>query len=336
MGEIGCEFFAAGDVTLENGEILNDTRLGYATFGALNRAADNAIVMPTHFGGTHEHSQYLIGSGRALDPDRYFIVIPNLLGNGVSTSPSHGLGADFPRVTIADNINLQYRLLTEALGVKALALAVGHSMGGVQAYHWAMMYPQFVQRAAPICGAARISTHNWVFLEGMRGSLQADPAWAEGRYKSQPIKGLATMARAWGAWPPSSHFYRNRFYEGLGFSSAEDFLTRYWEAFYTAMDANNVLAQIATWQSADISRVAHFDGDFGNALASIEIPVTVMPSRTDAYFPPEDSENETALMPNATLAVIESEWGHWAGSGRNPADTDFIDTQLKNLLADNT
>jgi len=333
MTETTFEIFAAGDVTLESGETLADARLAYCTRGTLNAAQDNAIIMPTHFGGTHEHSQYLTGEGRALDPARYFIVTVNLIGNGVSSSPSNVGGAAFPVVTIADNVRLQRRLLVETFGVQKLALAVGHSMGAVQAYHWAALFPDFVERVGAICGAAKISRHNDVFLEGMRGILTADPAWMGGHYEEQPIVGLRTMARAWGAWPPSSHFFRHGYYETLGYTSVDDFMERYWEAAYTSMDANNVLAQIATWRSADISANELYGGDFAKALGAISARVWVMPSTTDAYFPSEDSAVEVGFMNDAKLCPIDSHWGHWAGSGRNPADTDFIDLQLKALLS---
>jgi homoserine O-acetyltransferase len=332
MSELTLEIFSAGDVELESGETLPDARVAYCVRGTLNGTKDNAIIMPTHFGGTHEHSQYLTGDGRALDPERYFIVTVNLIGNGVSSSPSNAGGVAFPVVTIADNVRLQRRLLIEMFGVQRLALAVGHSMGAVQAYHWAALYPNFVERVGAICGAAKISRHNDVFLQGMQGILTADPAWMDGHYDVQPLLGLRTMARAWGAWPPSSHFFRHAYYEKLGYSSVDDFMERYWEVTYTGMDANNVLAQIATWRSADISANELYKGDFEKALASITARVCVMPCISDAYFPPDDSEIEISHMNGAVLRPIRSQWGHWAGSGRNPEDTDFIDQQLKELL----
>lgn len=333
MGEDTILTFRAGDVTLASGTVLADVRLVYRVFGTLNATSDNAVVVPTHFGGTHEQSLYLIGADKALDPAKYFIIVVNLLGNGQSSSPSHGLGSHFPTVTIADNVRLQHRLLTRELGVTRLALVVGHSMGGVTAFHWAAMYPDLVARAAPICGAARISTHNYVFIEGMRGILTADPAWQDGAYTEQPRRGLRAMARAWAAWPPSAHFYRHALYKELGYVSLEDFLERYWEATYTHMDANNLLAQMSTWESADIGADPRYGGEFARALAAITARTFVIPCSSDAYFPPEDSAIEVAGMRNAELRTIESRWGHWAGSGRNPVDTVFIDRQLGELLA---
>jgi homoserine O-acetyltransferase len=98
------------------------------------------------------------------------------------------------------------------------------------------------------------------------------------------------------------------------------------------MDANNILAQIATWRSADISNNTLYVGNFRAALAAITARAIIMPCVSDAYFPPEDSEFEVRHMTHADCRPIKSQWGHWAGSGRNAADTDFIDAQLKELL----
>ncbi len=327
-----ARIFHAGDVGLDSGQTLPGAFLAYQTFGTLNAAGDNAVLIPTHFGATHLNSLYLLGEDKALDPRAFFIVVVNLIGNGLSSSPSNTLGAAFPRVSVADNARLQYRLLSEELGVKRLALAVGFSMGAIDVYHLAALYPPFVARLAPICGAARISVHNDVFLSGMRGVLTADPVWNGGHYATQPLLGLGTMARAWAAWPPSAHFYRRELYRRLGYTSIDDFLARYWEATFCALDANNVLCQIATWRSADIGADALYGGDFTRALGAIEARSFVMPCLTDAYFPPEDSRLEVSHLRAAELRPIDSHWGHWAGSGRNPEDTAFIDRQLSELL----
>ena len=329
--------FTAGDVTLQSGDTLSDARLAYATHGSLNSDKSNVVLIFTHFGGRHGDSEYLIGEDKALDPQRYFIVVINLLGNGLSSSPSNaGSPADkarFPGVSICDNVRLQHRLLVETFGIERIALALGHSMGAQQAYHWGALYPDMVERIAPICGSARTSIHNYAFLEGMRAVLTADPAWRDGDYESPPAAGLRALARAWAPWPPSQGFYREEKYQDLGFASLEAFLVDYWETMYLSLDANNILAQISTWQRADISANDLYGGDFAAALAATRAHAIVLPCRTDTYFPPQDSEFEAAHMPNAELRVIPSDWGHWAGSGKNPTDTAFIDRALKDLLA---
>jgi homoserine O-acetyltransferase len=205
-------------------------------------------------------------------------------------------------------------------------------MGAVQAYHWAVHCADLVLRFAAICGAARASEHNRAFLQGMAAALTADANWNEGRYVQQPAKGLRAMALAWAAWPPSAHFYRQRLYTQLGYSSLDEFLERYWVATYGVMDANNLLCQIQTWCDADISRNNRFAGDFPAALRAITARALVMPCLNDAYFPPHDNKIEVDGMSNAEFKPIDSAWGHWSGSGRNSEDLAFIDSNLTELL----
>jgi homoserine O-acetyltransferase/O-succinyltransferase len=322
---------------LQSGMTLPDARIVYEVHGSPNRARDNVVVFPTRFGGTHADNAYLIGPGRALDPQRWCIVVPNMLGNGVSSSPSNAApelsGGRFPLTTIHDNVVLQQRLLAEVLGVDRLALVVGWSMGGQQAYEWAAAFPDRVPRAAVLCGAARTTPHTHVFLEGMRAALTADAAYAEGDYTEPPRRGLRAMGRAWAGWALSQAFYREHMYRGLGYSSLEDFLVRYWEGMYLGRDANNLLAMIATWQRADVSANERYAGDFAAAMAAIAADVLVMPGRTDLYFPPEDSEIEVAHLARGELRVIPSVWGHYAGGGRAEEDVRFIDGALTELLA---
>jgi homoserine O-acetyltransferase len=330
--------FEAGDVTLQSGAVLPATRLVYCTHGRLNAARDNAILYPTHYLGTHDSNAWAIGSGRALDPDRYFIIIPNMLGAGVSSSPSNTPaphdGPRFPLVSVRDNVLLQHRLVTEVFSLTTLALVTGHSMGALQTFQWGALFPGMVQRIAPFCGSARTSRHNWLFLEGCKSALLADAAFAGGDYAAAPTVGIRAFARVYAGWAWSQTFFRRRLdREALGLPSMEAFLTQLWEPVFQACDANNLLAMLATWQAADISADPRFNGDLEQALAAITAKAIVMPCRTDLYFPPEDSEHEVAHMPNAELRVIPSVWGHLAGGGLNPEDAGFIDSAIRDLLA---
>ena len=330
------DVFEAGDIVLQSGMTLPDCRLAYVTRGALDDDGSNVVLVFTHFGARHGDCEYLIGEDKALDPRKYFIVALNLLGNGLSSSPSIAKPpfdkGRFPGVTILDNVRLQHRLVIQELGARRIRLAVGHSMGAQQAYHWGALYPDLVERIAPICGAARTSIHNTCFLEGIRAVLTADPAWRDGDYDEPPAAGLRAVARAWAPWPPSQGFYREERYRELGHASLEAFLVDYWERWCLSLDANNLLSQIWTWKRSDISANTLYHSRFEAALAAINARAIVMPSQTDTYFPPEDSAYEVAHMPNAELRPIPSNWGHWAGSGRNRDDTAFIDRALRDLL----
>lgn len=333
------QIFELGDLRLQRGATLRGARLAYKTFGKLNARKDNLIVYPTWYSGQHADNEWLIGKGMALDPDKYCIVIPNMFGNGLSSSPSNTPepcnAARFPAVTACDNVRAQHRLVTEIFGVERLPLVVGWSMGALQAFHWGALYPDMVERIAPFCGSAKCSRHNFVFLEGVKAALTADAAWNNGWYEKKPEKGLRAMARVYAGWGFSQAFYRQELdLKAMGYSSLEDFLVSFWEGIFLPRDANNLLTMLWTWQNGDISDNELYKGDFRKALAAIKAKTYVMPGRTDLYFPPEDSEFEVAHMPNAQLIPFESVWGHFAGGpGTSPEDVKFLDGKLKELLA---
>ena len=224
--------------------------------------------------------------------------------------------------------------LLRCWAIERVALVVGWSMGAQQTYQWGALYPDMVERIAPICGSARTSRHNFVFLEGVKAALTADDAWNNGWYESPPYKGLRAMGRVYAGWAVSQAFYREEVYLDIGYSSLEDYLVAFWEGRRLFADANDFLAMLRTWQNADISLNDKYNGDFAKALGAITARAIVMPGRTDLYFPPEDNEIEVSMMPNAELRPIESIWGHLAGSpGLNPTDAAFVDAALRELLA---
>jgi homoserine O-acetyltransferase/O-succinyltransferase len=334
---VDYEIFELGEVRLEMGETLRDAKLAYRTYGSLNDAKSNAIVYPTWYSGQHYDNEWLIGEGMALDPARYCIIVPNMLGNGLSSSPSNTPPpydrARFPRVTVYDNVSVQHRLVTERFGIQRLQLVTGWSMGAGQTYQWAVSHPEMVPRILPFCGSARTSRHNFVFLEGVKVALTADAAFREGWYDTPPTKGLRAMARVYAGWGYSQAFYWEELYTQLGYSSLEDFLVGFWEGFFLRKDANNLLTMLWTWQHGDLGATPGFDGDLERALGAIRAKAIVMPAEKDLYFPPEDNAYEVRHMPNAELRVIPGVWGHFAGGGVNPTDTKFIDDSLKELLA---
>jgi homoserine O-acetyltransferase/O-succinyltransferase len=331
------EIFELGDVTLQSGMTIRNAQLAYKTYGTLNAEKSNVIVYPTWYSGQHYDNEWLIGAGMALDLQKYFILIPNMFGNGLSSSPSNTPApmdkARFPNVTIYDNVRLQHRLVTEKFGIEKIALVTGWSMGAQQTFQWGASYPDMVERIAPFCGTAKTWPHNFVFLEGVKAALRADSAWNNGWYVEEPATGLRAVGRVYAGWGFSQAFYREELYRELGYSSLEDFLVAYWEGFFLRRDANNLLTMAWTWQNGDISANPQYNGDFEKALGSIKAKAIVMPGQTDLYFTPEDGEYEARHMPNASFRPIHSIWGHFAGGGINPEDTKFIDDNLKELLA---
>ncbi|HUN40798.1 MAG TPA: alpha/beta fold hydrolase, partial [Acetobacteraceae bacterium] len=166
--------FDAGDVTLQSGAVLAKARLSWKAHGTLSPQGDNVVLYPTSYGAQHPDLEWLISPDGVLDPTRWFIVIPDMFGNGLSSSPSDT--QDYPAlVTIFDNVRVQRRLLTEQFGVARLACVYGWSMGALQAYHWAALFPDDVARVVVNCGVARTAVHNQVFLKGLMATLEAAP-----------------------------------------------------------------------------------------------------------------------------------------------------------------
>ncbi|HTS52565.1 MAG TPA: alpha/beta fold hydrolase [Burkholderiales bacterium] len=329
--------FELEDLVLQTGATVREAKLAYKTHGRLNADKSNAIVYPTPYSAHHSDIEWPIGPGKALDPQRYFIIVPDMLGNGLSSSPSNTPQpydrARFPNVTVYDNVVAQHRLVTEGFGISRVALVVGWSMGAQQTFQWAASHPEMVERIAPFCGTARTTPHNLVFLEGIKAALTADAAWTEGWYEKQPARGIRAFARVYAGWGFSQPFYKQELYRQLGFSSLEDFLIGFWERRFLRRDANDLLAMLWTWQHNDLGSTPGCGGSLEHALGSIRAKALVMTGQTDLYFTPEDIQYEASHIPDASFRVIPSVWGHQAGNGLNPDDSRFIDEALKGLLA---
>jgi homoserine O-acetyltransferase len=331
--------FDLGTFELQCGLTLPEAHVTYETYGELAPDKSNVILYPTSYGAHHTDIDWLIGPDRVLDPQHYFIVIPNQFGNGLSTSPSN-LAEPFgngrvPLFTHWDNVHAQERLLREQFGVTDLALIYGWSMGGQQALHWGAIFPDRVARLCAVCTSARTSPHNKVFLEGIRAVLTADAAWQGGRFVERPIRALRAFSRVYAGWALSQTFYRERMWADVGYASLEDFLVRNWEGNFLRRDAPDLLSMIDTWMASDISDNAIYGGDLGKALGAIKARSLIMPSTTDLYFTLADSELETAMMNNAELLPIVSDWGHRAGNPLlSPADEKVLRDAVRRLLGD--
>jgi len=168
--------FELGDLDVERGGTIADAKLSWQSHGTLNSARDNVIIYPCSYTASHSDLSWLIGPDQILDPTQWFIVIPKMFSNGLSSSAADT--PDFPKlVTMYDNVRAQHRLLTEHFNVDRVAAAYGFSMGAGQAYHWAAGFPQAVDRAIVVCGSARTSLHNRVFLSGLLRTLEATPEY---------------------------------------------------------------------------------------------------------------------------------------------------------------
>jgi len=335
----GVSLFKLGDVKLQCGMTLPDATLAYKTWGKLNAAKDNVIVYPSWYSGFISDNEWLIGTDKALNPEKYFIIVPCALGNGQSSSPSNTPQpfdrSRFPKVSLYDNVMQQHRLVT-SFGIEKIKLVTGWSMGGQQTFQWASLFPDMVERAAPFCASTKTAPHNFVFLEGVKAGIITDAAWNGGWYDEEPTRGLRSVGRIYAGWGLTQGFYKEELWREHGFASLEDFLVGFWEKFFLLRDANNMLAMLSTWQNADISANHLYNGDHKKALGAIKARITVLSPARDLYFPIEDNAWEVKQMTNALGGAkhveIPGHYGHFAGGGLCDADTACIDAELRKLL----
>jgi homoserine O-acetyltransferase len=326
---------ALGDLTLRSGAVLPDAVLSFKTYGTLAPDRSNVVLFPTSYSAQAADQEWLIAPDGILDPTRWFVVVPDMFGNGLSSSPSNTPA--YPAlVTTADNVLAQRRLLAERFGIDRLACVYGFSMGAQQSYHWAALFPEAVERAIVVCGSARTADHNKVFLLSLLATLEAAPEHlGNGRFSAEPVAALRAFARIYAAWAMSQDWYRAGLHlASTGAASLDEFLDLHWAPGFTRRRAADLYAQAMTWLHADISDDPRYGGDLVAALDAITARVLLVPSRTDLYFPVADNADEVARLRHAELRPIPSIWGHRAGNPTaEPAARAFLRKAVADWLA---
>jgi homoserine O-acetyltransferase len=332
------DLISIGRLDLEEGGVIGDCQLAVATFGTLNEAKDNAILVTTWYSGTHQiFRDVYIGSGHALDPSRYFIVVIDQIGSGLSTSPHNAPDeiamSRFPKVRIGDDVVAQERLLREHFGIERLQLVTGGSMGAQQTYEWAVRFPDKVLRAAPIAGTAQNTPHDFLFTKALVEAITSDPGFADGEYKSNAdvAAGLTRHAGIWAVMGFSTEFWKLEVWRALEFESKEAFLAGFLEPYFTAMDPNDLLCMAWKWQRGDVAR--HTGGDLAAALGRITARTFVLPISEDMFFPVRDHQAEQVHIANSELRVIDDILGHLGLFGVAPTYIGQVDRHLGDLLA---
>jgi len=327
--------FKLDHFALQCGAVLPQAEVVYQTYGELSPQRNNVILYPTSYGAQHPDIDWLIQPNGILDPTRWFILIPNMFGNGLSTSPSNTMRCKEPNFWFSpyDNVRAQAQLLREVFHIEQLELIYGWSMGAQQAYYWGALYPERVKRIAALCGTARTTPHNRIFLESLQSALKGDPMWNGQSFDGIPDRGFRTFARIYASWAASQTFYRRGLFYQFGYTSLEDYLWRGWEQNYRKRDPHNLLAMLDTWLHCDVSDNPIYEGDYPRALQAIQAKTLVMPSTSDLYFTIEDCAAEAELIPQAEFRPIPSVWGHRAGNpSQNPEDAAFIRQAIEELL----
>lgn len=311
------------ELVLENGAVLREVPVAYQTWGTLNVAGDNVIVVCHALTGNADAADWwggLIGPGRALDTEHYFVVCANIIGSPYGTvsplteNPATGTpyGACFPQATIRDTVAL-HRLLLDRLGVRQVAFAIGGSMGGMQVLEWSF-HGDFVRGLVPIAVGGRHSAWCIGWGEAQRQTIFADPRWQDGRYDpaDSPAAGLAAARMM----AMISYRAQASFEARFGRFSEQDDARSFSVAAYLRHQGDKLVARfdancyVYLTRQMDTHDVARGRGDYPDVLESITQPALVIGIDSDVLYLLREQEELARLMPQADLVVVSSEDGH--------------------------
>jgi len=332
-----------GEIVLEHGDRLYDVSVAYETYGRLNREKSNAVLVchalsgDAHAGGWHKGDEkpgwweIIIGPGKALDTDKYFVICSNVLGGCKGTTgpssmnPKTGkhYGLDFPVITVGDMVDVQKRLV-DHLGARRLFAVVGGSFGGMQVLQWAISYPEMVRMAIPIAASAYSSPQQIAFNEVGRRAITSDPDWNGGDYydRSPPARGLS-LARMIGHITYLSdesmhHKFGRRLQDksdySFGFSSSdfqvESYLRYHGDAFVKRFDANSYLYITKAVDYFDLAK----DKTLAEAFRGVKAKFLVISISSDWLYPPYQSREIADALAASDVDVrhcqIKSNYGH--------------------------
>ena len=276
--------FILKNFKFRSGESLPELRIHYRTLGKPERDAAgvvrNAVLIMHGTGGSGaqfiraEFAGVLFGPGALLDVTRYFIILPDDIGHGLSSKPSDGLRAKFPRYGYLDMVEAEYRLVTEGVGVNHLRLVMGTSMGGMHTWLWGEQYPEFMDALMPLASLpTQISGRNRVWRRTVIDAIRNDPAWLGGNYSTQPPSLRTAQELLY--LMSSNPVVRQRELSTL--ASTDSRLDEAMASALKTADANDVLYQIE----------ASYDYDPGPGLEKIRAPLRAINSADDLINPPE-------------------------------------------------
>jgi homoserine O-acetyltransferase len=329
------QLYGEGDLKLESGEAIKDFSISYVTHGTLNEKKSNAILMVTAIGGNHHRIDFMIGPGKALDPEKYFIICTDAIGNGLSTSPSNSKSQprmSFPKFTIRDMVESQYRLLKEKFGIDHVIAVIGPSMGGMQTLQWGVSHPGFMDALVAMVPLAKTPAWSVAVVEATRKAIMEDPAWKDGNYDAPPEKGIRLMRdilNLLSARTPD--MYSAQFANGM---DALPWMEAQETAMLKAMDADDWIYQTWAYERHDVGTTPGFNGDTARALASIKAKTLIMTGTKDLLNPEFEPVAAARNIADVKLLTISpgTVTGHASAGGAIPADVEFLNRETTAFL----
>lgn len=294
-----------GDFKLESGEVIRDCVIGYRTFGQLNAEKTNAVLFPTPFGWRSSGLAERIGPGKIVDSTKYLVIAVDSLGDGVSSSPSNSKAQprlQFPRFSIRDMVAAEHKMLIDTLHIQHLHAVVGFSMGGMQAFQWAVSYPDFMDRVVSILGSPQLTSYDLLLWHAALLSIESDPDWKHGEYTNQPALHLLNMIETLALFTPEYMANQTgrqdypKFEAGL-VQGPED------------IDANDTVRQLQAMISHDVT--APFGGSLQRTTAVMRASLLVIVNRQDHLVNPKPAVEFGDLVHGEVLQ-LDSNCGHRA------------------------
>lgn len=300
------QFADFGDFKLVSGAVIHNFRLGYRTTGTLNADRSNAVLWPSWLDGTSGSLLRYIGPGKILDDSKYFVVLVDAIGDGVSTSPSNSATQsrmNFPQFTIRDTIESEHRLLTDVLHISHLRAVMGISMGGMQTFEWVTAYPDFMDVGIPMAGSPQSTSYDKLLWTSQIDALESDPAWDGGNGTAPMTRGYAIYNEI-GSMNLTSPEYRVQHTNPDAFIAFLNSTTR---GAGNASAASNAIRQRQAIISLDIP--AEYGTTLDQLSKRIHAKLLVFVSPEDHTVNP-DPAKEVAAAAGAPVVKLDSPCGH--------------------------
>ncbi len=329
------QFASLGELKLEHGGVIPNLKMSYVTHGKLNAKKDNAILFMHGFGANHHSGDHVIGPGRALDTNKYFVICPDALGSTQtksehSTSPSNsGLKMKFPEYNGRDMNKAQYKLITEGLKIPHLLAISGISMGADHAVQFAVSYPDFMDGIFPISGGALWGTQGYFWGAQIQSILENCAGWDGGNYSQNP---KACAANALAALVP--YFYTRDWWESNVDSpeAYQKWRNTQGEYYLDIQDARDLYYLNKSGFLGWIGDTPGFNGDHIAALRSVKAKTLFIYNPQDQFMPPQLIDVQVKAIPGAKEAKIDSISGHLICCNGDPQSTTAINESIVKFL----
>lgn len=302
------KFASLGNFQLENGQTIHNLKIGYRTMGKLNSQQSNVVVFPTWFTGTTKQLVDLVGPGKLVDSSRYYVILMDALGDGVTSSPSNSNSQprmQFPEFNIRDMVKSQHQLLTRVLGFHHVHAVIGISMGGMQTFQWMVSYPDFMDEAIPIVGSPRMTSYDLLLWTAELHAIENSDDWDHGNYPSPPTDAMETVADIH-TLNLTTPVYRVDHTTHAGFGK---FLAESQASTLKSFDANDWVRQLQAMMADDVSKP--FGGSMEKAAAAVHARVLVVPSVHDHMVNPIPALKFAKAI-HARVFKLTSDCGHLA------------------------